>query len=133
MLAHFKSLEPMARGNRHITLDVVIDPAPVTVPGEGGKGRDAPSGGKHPLHTHIRTHSIGIRTHTPPTPTSAPPPPPPAGAQAAAHAHGYRLLHKAAAPPLLMATGLIEDYLVKTADGQWLFAERKWVLGAGHL
>jgi hypothetical protein len=35
------------------------------------------------------------------------------------------MLHKAAAPPVVMATGLIEDLLVKTADGQWRFAERR--------
>uniref|UniRef100_A0A7S0RF83 SnoaL-like domain-containing protein n=1 Tax=Chlamydomonas leiostraca TaxID=1034604 RepID=A0A7S0RF83_9CHLO len=82
ILAFFKSVEPMARGNRHLTLNMVIDEAPVTVD----------------------------------------------GAQACAHAHGYRMLHKAAAPPLLMATGLIEDVLVKTGEGQWRFAERKFIM-----
>lgn len=44
-----------------------------------------------------------------------------------AQAHSYRLLHKASAPPQLLATGHVEDVVVKTAEGRWRFAERKWV------
>ena len=52
-------------------------------------------------------------------------PVPPGATTQAARAFAYRLLHKAVNPPVLMASGLIEDRVVKGQDGQWMFVERK--------
>jgi hypothetical protein len=69
----------MARGNRHLTCNLVIDAA-------------APGG-------------------------------------RAARASAYRLLHRAANPPALLASGTIEDEVVKSdADGRWRFARRRFVM-----
>lgn len=74
----FKSVAPMAKGNRHLTLDIVIT-------GEG----------------------MGKAT-----------------------AKSYRLLVKASAPTMLVASGTIEDHVVKENDGMWRFASRKFIMDA---
>lgn len=73
---YLKAVEAMAKGNRHLTSNIMI---------EGGNER--------------------------------------------AHASSYRILHKASAPPMLLATGTIEDTLVKI-DGEWKFQERRFYMDA---
>ncbi|GBF93739.1 hypothetical protein Rsub_06071 [Raphidocelis subcapitata] len=80
LLSYFRACEPLARGNRHLTCNIVVEPAP-----DGAAGR--------------------------------------------ARASAYRLLHRAANPPALLASGTIEDELVKSAkDGRWRFARRRFVM-----
>lgn len=76
LVAYFKACEPLARGSRHLTCNVVIEAA-----ADGGRE---------------------------------------------ARALAYRLLHRAASPPTLLASGTIEDELVKSADGRWRFAKREF-------
>jgi SnoaL-like domain len=45
-----------------------------------------------------------------------------------ARACGYRLLHRAACPPALIASGLIKDHLVKGSNGEWRFQSRHFVM-----
>jgi hypothetical protein len=45
----------------------------------------------------------------------------------AAKATAYRLLHTAACPPRLLASGVIEDRLV-SVDGEWRFAQRTFLM-----
>jgi hypothetical protein len=83
LTAYFKACEPLARGNRHLTCNVVIEAV-------------APGGNGEPT---------------------------------AARAFAYRLLHRATNPPALLASGTIEDELVKsTADGRWRFAWRRFMM-----
>lgn len=80
LLDYFRACEPLARGNRHLTCNVVVEPSP-----DGAAGR--------------------------------------------ARAFAYRLLHRAANPPVLLASGTIEDELVKSAkDGRWRFVRRRFVM-----
>jgi hypothetical protein len=51
-----------------------------------------------------------------------------AGATAAAVATSYRLLHSAAAPPALLASGVIHDELLRDAGGAWRFAKRTFAM-----
>lgn len=76
IVAYFKSVGPMAKGNRHLTVDMVIDPS------DSGNRATATS---------------------------------------------YRLLHKAALPTMLLASGTIEDEFVKE-DGSWHFLVRKFIM-----
>lgn len=47
----------------------------------------------------------------------------------AAYINSYRLLHRAAMPPVLLATGTIEDEVVKSkVDGRWRFLNRRFVM-----
>lgn len=79
LVAYFKAMEPMARGNRHLTLNLIIDSA-------------APGGG-------------------------------------AARVIAHRLLHRASAPPALLASGTIQDEVVKSPeDGRWRFAARRFTM-----
>jgi hypothetical protein len=83
LTAYFKACEPLARGNRHLTCNVVIEAA-------------SPASG---------------------------------GAPAAARAFAYRILHRAASPPALLASGTIEDELVKSReDGRWRFVWRRFMM-----
>jgi hypothetical protein len=74
LVQYFKSVEPLAKGNRHMTTNVLVESDP-----------------------------------------------------AGARAYSYRILHKACMPPALMATGTIEDLLVKQ-NGVWKFASRRFIM-----
>lgn len=45
----------------------------------------------------------------------------------AAKVTAYRILHKAANPPVLLATGILEDRLVNV-NGEWKFRERNFIM-----
>jgi hypothetical protein len=74
LAAYFKSTEPLARGNRHLTTNVLVD-----------------------------AHPQGARTSS------------------------YRVLHKACTPPVLLATGTIED-VVSKKGGSWRFVSRRFLM-----
>lgn len=81
LVAYFQAMAPLAQGNRHLTLNLIV---------EGGGA---------------------------------------AGGAASARARACRLLHRAACPPALLASGVIEDELVKCgADGRWRFARRRFLM-----
>lgn len=77
VVQYLKSVEHMAKGNRHLTANIMIE-ADLEQPGE-------------------------------------------------ARVMAYRLLHKACMPPVLLASGGIEDRVV-LVDGQWKFASRRFIM-----
>jgi hypothetical protein len=86
--AHFVSFAPMARGNRHLTLNTIL---------HDGAGAHAAANG--------------------------------APAPRTARASSYRLLHRASSPPVLLASGTIEDELAWCEEERrWRFSRREFVM-----
>lgn len=75
LLQYFKMVEPMARGNRHLTSNVRVKPE----------------------------------------------------SEWKAVVHSYRILHRACNPPALIASGKIEDVVVREGD-TWKFASRRFIM-----